>query len=158
MPMRFLSPYTSSRDIPAALRQDPFMTLRNQMDRLFDTFGTWPNETASDVTPRVDVSETDKEIDIDAELPGLEDKDIDVTLSGDTLTIRGEKKSEHEEKKKNYYVSERSYGSFSRSIQLPFDADPNNISAKFDKSVLHIAIPKPEHIAAKTSKIPENMM
>ncbi len=158
MPMRFLSPYTSSRDIPAALRQDPFMTLRNQMDRLFDTFGTWPNETASDVTPRVDVSETDKEIDIDAELPGLEDKDIDVTLSGDTLTIRGEKKSEHEEKKKNYYVSERSYGSFSRSIQLPFDADPNNISAKFDKGVLHIAIPKPEHIAAKTAKIPVKRM
>ncbi len=158
MPMRFLSPYTSSRDIPAALRQDPFMTLRNQMDRLFDTFGTWPNETASDVTPRVDVSETDKEIDIDAELPGLEDKDIDVTLSGDTLTIRGEKKSEHEEKKKNYYVSERSSGSFSRSIQLPFDADPNNISAKFDKGVLHIAIPKPEHIAAKTAKIPVKRM
>jgi len=152
--MRFLSPYKSGRDIPAALRQDPFVTLRSQMDRLFDSFGNWPPDTASEVSPRVDVCETDKEIDIDAELPGLEDKDIDVTLSGDMLTIRGEKKAEHEEKNKNYYVSERSYGSFSRSIQLPFDAEPNRISAKFDKGVLHIAIPKPEHMAAKMARIP----
>jgi HSP20 family protein len=147
-------PYASTRDTPALRQQDPFMTLRNQMDRLFDSFGTWPGEPASDITPRVDVCETDKELDIDAELPGMEDKDIDVTLSGDMLTIRGETKFEHEENKKNFHISERSYGSFSRSIHLPFDADPKNVTAKFEKGVLHIAIPKPEHMAAETAKIP----
>jgi HSP20 family protein len=154
MAMRSLLPYPASRDLPTSRQQDPFMTLRNQMDRLFDTFGDWPGEASSDIRPRIDVCETDKELDIDAELPGMEDKDIDVTLSGDLLTIRGEKKFEHQENKKNFHVSERSYGSFSRSIQLPFDADPKNVSAKFDKGVLHIAIPKPEHVAAKTAKIP----
>jgi HSP20 family protein len=112
MAIRSLMPFSTNRDMPAAARQDPFMSLRNQMDRLFDSFGTWPGETGKDVTPRLDVSETDKELDIDAELPGMEDKDIDVTLSGDMLTIRGEKKSEREENNKSFHVSERSYGSF----------------------------------------------
>src|SRR5690349_9255408 len=105
MALRSLLPYSSNRDMPAVRQQDPFMALRTQMDRLFDSFGDWPGETSSDMRPRIDVCETDKELDIDAELPGMEDKDIDVTLSGDLLTIRGEKKFEHEENKKNFHVS-----------------------------------------------------
>ena len=135
------------------LQQDPFWTLRNEMDRVFDSF-RWPGYGSTDLSPRVDVSETDKELDIDAELPGLDDKDIDVTLHRGVLTIRGEKKSEREERDKNYRLSERSYGSFSRSIELPFDADPGKVSAKFEKGVLHIAIPKPPEAAAKSTKIP----
>lgn len=143
----------SSEGTPVSSRQDPFRILRNEMDRLFDSF-RWPGYGSSDVSPRVDVCETDNEIDIDAELPGLDEKDIDVMLSGDLLTIRGEKKTEREEKKMNYHLTERSYGSFSRSIALPFDADPGKVSAKFDKGVLHISIPKPAEAAAKTAKIP----
>ena len=153
MVMRSLIPRPWGENVPSALRQDPFRALRNEVDRLFESF-PWAGDGSTDISPRVDVCETDSEIDIDAELPGLRDKDIDLTVSGDLLTIRGEKKSEHEEKKKSYYVSERSYGSFARSIRLPFDADPSKISAKFDKGILHIAVPKPPEMATKTTKIP----
>ena len=103
---------------------------------------------------RLDVSETDQELDIDAELPGFDEKDVEVTLAGDTLTIRGERQNGQEDKGKNYRLSERRWGSFTRSITLPFDADPNDVDAKFEKGVLHIAIKKPPSIAAKTAKIP----
>jgi len=152
MPNRSLTP-RSSEGTAVSPQQDPFRMLRNEMDRLFDSF-RWPGYGSSDVSPRVDICETDKEIDIDAELPGLNENDIDVMLSGDVLTIRGEKKAEREEKKVNYHLTERSYGSFSRSIALPFDADPGKVSARFDKGVLHISIPKPAEAAAKSAKIP----
>jgi HSP20 family protein len=100
------------------------------------------------------VSETASELDIDAELPGFDEKDIEVTLSGDTLTIRGERKNEREDKNKNYYVSERRWGSFARSVDLPFDAEPKDVNANFEKGVLHIAIKKPPSVTAKTAKIP----
>jgi len=152
MAMRSLIPRGWDDDTRSALRQDPFRALRNEMDRLCESF-PWPGYGSTDVSPRVDVCETENEIDIDAELPGLEDKDIDLSVSGDLLTIRGEKKGEREERQKNYYVSERSYGSFERSIRLPFNADPGKISAKFDKGVLHIAVPKPPELASKSAKI-----
>ena len=79
---------------------------------------------AARLTPTIDVSETDKEVTVEAELPGVDEKDIDVTLGDNMLTIKGEKKQEKEEKKKDYHLTERSYGSFSRSMVLPFDADP----------------------------------
>lgn len=143
-----------SESTGSLFRQDPFRALRSEMDRLFESFDWRWGMPGSDMIPRIDMSETDGEVDIDAELPGLTEKDIDVTLSGDTLIIRGEKKGEREERKKNYHVSERSYGSFSRAIPLPFEADPGNVTAKFDNGVLHIAIPKPPEAAAKTAKIP----
>jgi HSP20 family protein len=124
------------------------------MDRLFESFDWRRGTPGADLMPRIDMSETEGEVDIDAELPGLTEKDIDVTLSGDTLIIRGEKKSEREESKKNYHMSERTYGSFSRAIPLPFEADASKITAQFDNGVLHIAIPKPPEAAAKTAKIP----
>ena len=90
-----------------------------------------------------------------AELPGVDEKDLDVTLANGMLTVRGEKKTARDEqdKDKNWHVVERSYGSFSRAIPLPFDPDPAKVEAKFDKGVLHIHLPKPAEVAKKQQKI-----
>jgi HSP20 family protein len=100
--------------------------------------------------PAVDVSETDKEITVKAELPGIEAKDVDITLDAGLLTIRGEKKFEAEEKKENYHRIERSYGSFSRSIALPAEVDESKVKARFDKGVLSVTVQKSK--AAKPAK------
>ena len=105
--------------------------------------------------PKIDVAEGKDAIEVTAELPGVEEKDIDVTLSNGVLTIRGEKKTERDEadKDKNWHVVERSYGSFSRTISLPYDPDSAKVEAKFDKGVLRIRLPKPAEIAKKEKKI-----
>ena len=105
--------------------------------------------------PKIDIVESKDAIDLTAELPGVEEKDVDVTLADGMLTIRGEKKTERDErdKDKNWHVVERSYGSFSRAIPLPFDPDPAKVEAKFDKGVLHIHLPKPAEMAKKQQKI-----
>jgi HSP20 family protein len=148
---------------------EPFESLRQEMDRLFDSFSRgflrspferssfdiepfWPRTTTLSV-PVVDVAETDKEFRVTAELPGLDEKDVEVTLSDDVLTIRGEKKEEKEEKEKNYYLSERRYGSFQRSFRLPTGIDQNKIEAAFQKGVLNIALPKTEEAQKKQKKI-----
>lgn len=138
---------------PAEPPRDAFQALRQEINNLFSSFSNFPSHPR-DVSPRLDVSETEQELDIDAELPGMDEKDIEVTLSGDTITIRGERKNGHEEKGKNYHVSERRWGSFTRTVTLPFDANPSDVDARFEKGVLHIAIRKPPRIAAKTAKIP----
>jgi HSP20 family protein len=94
--------------------------------------------------PVINVSETEKEIAVDAELPGLESKDVDVSLEGDILVITGEKKFEGEEKKDNYHRIESSYGKFTRSIQLPAKVTGSDIKARFEKGVLHVTLPKAE--------------
>ena len=153
--MQSLTPRSSRGGTPAEPSRDPFQTLRQEINDLFSSFSTFPSRAWSgDMSPRLDVSETDQELDIDAELPGFDEKDVEVTLAGDTLTIRGERQNGQEDKGKNYHLSERRWGSFTRSITLPFDADPNDVDAKFEKGVLHIAIKKPLSIAAKTAKIP----
>jgi HSP20 family protein len=155
MPVRSLLSYSWTRNALSEIKRDPFAALQDEMNRLFESFGSFPSaRMSSDMAPRLDICETDREIDIDAELPGVDEKDVDVTLSGDVLTIRGERKNGREERNKNYYLAERSFGSFTRSVSLPFEADPKNVSAKFDKGVLHIAIPKPENMAAKSARIP----
>ena len=93
--------------------------------------------------PSMDLSETDKEIEITAELPGLEEKDIQLNVADNVLTIRGEKKNEREETKKDYHMVERSYGSFTRSVQLPDGVNPDNIKAVIAKGVLKVTVPKP---------------
>ena len=100
--------------------------------------GSWQG-----VTPTVDVAETDKDVLITAELPGVNEKEVEVTLSGDILTIKGEKKAEHEQKDGDTYYTERRFGSFSRSVRLPFEATDENVDAKYDKGVLTIRVPKP---------------
>jgi HSP20 family protein len=91
----------------------------------------------------MDVSETDKEIEITTELPGLEEKDIQLNMADNVLTIRGEKKNEREEKEKDYHLVERSYGSFVRSVQLPDGVNADNIKAVMSKGVLKVTVPKP---------------
>jgi HSP20 family protein len=105
--------------------------------------------------PKIDVSEGKDGLEVTAELPGVEEKDIDVTLSNDVLTIRGEKKSERDEadKDKNWHMVERRYGLFSRSVTLPYQPDPDKVEAKFEKGVLRIRLPKPADMAKKEKKI-----
>ncbi|MFO7595044.1 MAG: Hsp20/alpha crystallin family protein [Desulfocurvibacter africanus] len=101
--------------------------------------------------PSVDVSESENEVMVKAELPGLEAKDVDISLENNQLIIRGEKRFEEEEKKENYHRIERSYGSFFRSVPMPIKVKQEGIKAKFDKGVLRITLPKDE--AAKSRKI-----
>jgi HSP20 family protein len=92
--------------------------------------------------PAVDLCEKDTAYEISAELPGMSEKDIKIKLSGDTLTLKGEKKDEHEEKKQDYFLTERRYGSFSRSFRLPDGIDADHIEASFAKGVLTVALPR----------------
>ena len=138
--------------------ENPFALLRREMDSLFDNFfhgfGIEPFESRMGAfAPKVDMTENDKEIKISAELPGVDEKDIDVSLQKDMLTIKGEKKEEKEDKGKDYYRMERSYGSFSRTIPLPVDVETDGVEAKFKKGVLSITIPKTAKAVAETKKI-----
>jgi|APFre7841882630_1041343.scaffolds.fasta_scaffold69017_1 HSP20 family protein len=135
---------------PNAMR-DPFATLRRQIDDLATSFGReWPLSThIGAAAPALNVSETDKAIQIAAELPGVDERDIKVEVEGQRIVISGEKKREHEEKEKNWHVVERSYGSFRRAVTLPFEPAGEAVSAHFDKGVLHIEVAKPA--AAKSA-------
>jgi len=149
---------------------DPWQSFRSEMDRLFDRFSmgfgfpalrrmldvepAWRYETSiSALTPAVDITEDDKAYKITAELPGMSDKDLGVTLSGDMLLIKGEKRQEREEKDKNRYISERSYGSFQRGFSLPEGVDPDKISAEFSKGVLTLTLPKTAEAQKQQKKI-----
>jgi len=90
---------------------------------------------------------------IEAELPGLSEQDIDISIRGDRLVLRGEKRQEHEEKNKNHYLSERSYGVFERSFVLPEGVDRDNVDAQFSKGVLKITLPKTQHAQQQQRKI-----
>jgi HSP20 family protein len=127
------------------LGNDPFALLQHRMNSLFDDLFSSQLPAAfrgNGFAPQIDLSETDKDVRITAELPGLDEKDVEVTLAENVLTLKGEKKEEHEEEKEDYYHSERSYGYFERSVQLPEGVDTDKAEAKFKKGVLKIAIPK----------------
>lgn len=137
---------------------DTIGSLFREVEKAFDDFSRrtpFTGAGSAAITPRLDVSETKDAIDVKAELPGVDEKDIDLTLADGVLTIRGEKKSERDEtdKEKNWHLVERSYGSFTRSVALPFDPDPDKIEAKFEKGVLHVHLPKPPEAAKKQQKI-----
>ena len=134
---------------------DPFEELHQQMNSLFDSFSPgWgldrlPGlrsrfEALDSFSPNFDVAETDDDITITAELPGMDEKDIQVSVDDSTLTISGEKKQEREEKKKDYHFSERSYGQFRRTISLPATIDKDSVKASFKKGVLSVELPKRE--------------
>ncbi len=123
--------------------------------RLFDVEPFGRLETAIGATlPVVDVVETEKGYQIKAEMPGMDDKDVEISLSGDMLTIRGEKSESKEEKEGEYHVSERRYGSFQRSFSLPDGIDRDHIAAKFDKGVLMVTLPKTQEAVKQQKKIP----
>ncbi|HUZ31527.1 MAG TPA: Hsp20/alpha crystallin family protein [Xanthobacteraceae bacterium] len=147
----------------------PFESLRREVDRLFDDFhfGSrspsgrslfelqpfWSRGAAWSTVPAVDVAETEKAYEITAELPGIDEKNIEVKFADGVLTIKGEKKEEKEEKKKEYYLSERSYGSFQRSFQVPVGIDADKIEAKFNKGVLILTLPKTAEAQKAEKKI-----
>ena len=147
----------------------PLATLRHEIDRLFDDFRLgWPRpggRTVFDVepfwrgeltfgkAPAVDIAEREKEYEITAELPGMEEKNIDVKFADGVLTIKGEKQEEKEEKKKNYYLSERRFGSFQRSFQVPEGVDADKIDASFKNGVLTVILPKSPEAQKREKKI-----
>jgi HSP20 family protein len=104
-------------------------------------------------TPSVDVSETPKEVIVKAELPGMDPKDIDVSVRGDILTLSGERKQETEEKGENFHRVERSYGSFSRSVKLPAEVDSGKVDATYKDGVLRITMPKTKEAATKKIQV-----
>ena len=130
---------------------DPvFRGFRTHLDTLFED---WSGRTMGGaLAPRVNVSETAKEMRLTVELPGVAENDVDVSLSGNELTIKGEKKSEREEKKDQeegrvFHRVERSFGAFQRTVTLPFDVEPDKVTAAFKDGVLTITLPKPEGAA-----------
>ena len=155
VPSRKKNPLAKQDERP----MDPFTSLQREMNRLFEEFHRgfdlepFSEEFGADWMPRVNVSESDKEICVSAELPGMDEKDIDVSLSGDTLTVKGEKKAEKEEKGENWHRTERTFGSFRRDIVLPAAVEAERTEAKFSKGVLTITIPKSREAQQETKKI-----
>ena len=145
----------------------PFEVLRKEVDRLFEDFGedlwrrpirslaaferAWPRKFAA--TPAVDVAESDKAYEITAELPGMDEKNIEVNVAHGGLTIKGEKKEEKEEKKKDYYLSERRYGSYARYFDLPEGVNADKIEATFKNGVLKVTVPKTAEAQKAAKKI-----
>ncbi|MFZ5720644.1 MAG: Hsp20/alpha crystallin family protein [Pseudomonadota bacterium] len=131
-----------------------FVPIQREFDRLFDQLGAaWDGATEIDVSTRMDVKETDGGLEITVEMPGVDAKDVKVSVEDNVLTISGEKKSETERKEKDYRVCERAYGSFSRSLTLPSTANADKIGASMDKGVLKLTVPKDGKSKAKTIAI-----
>ena len=129
--------------------------LQSDINRLFDAFLN-PSEGTyfyGNVSPRLDIAETKDKFEIKAELPGIDEKDINLSVNDGLLTISGEKKTETEEKNKGYHLKECSYGNFSRSIRLPDNVFDDKIEAKFKRGVLTIDMPKKEPLMPKNRKI-----
>jgi HSP20 family protein len=153
---------TQSRQV-APRYSDPFGTLRSEMDRLFDSFmgglPTFPSmfgpggSRGFALSPSMDVKETNKEIVVETELPGLDEKDISLTVQNGVLTIQDEKKLDYDEEKENYHVMERRYGSFQRSLRLPDTVDDTKINAHFDNGVLKVTLPKRPELTREQRKI-----
>lgn len=145
----------------ARREESPFFSLQRDMNRLFDDFfgdfSLSPFRSGRDLLggtiPKLDISETADEVKIEADVPGLDEKDIDVQLADNVLTISGEKKSETEEKKKDYYRMERSYGSFHRSVPIHAEVDPNKVKASLKKDVLTVVLSKTAEAKKNVKKI-----
>lgn len=159
-----LIPWTRERrELPIRHEEaNPFRALWDRMDRLFedlasgfDMMGFWDRPRARGAfVPSISVAENDDTVTVSAELPGMDDKDVEVTLTRDTLTIKGEKKVEHEDKGHRHYRYERSYGSFERHIPLPAEVETDNAKAVFSKGVLTVTLPKTPEARSSRKRIP----
>jgi HSP20 family protein len=150
---------TPSRSRPSGVSGfNPLMALNRNINRLFEDFlqpSTLPTDQAvatALITPQINVSETDSQIRVTVELPGVDLKDLEVGVTDDMLVVRGEKRLERSDEDENYHFVERAYGSFQRTVQLPFAADPDQVQASFDNGVLTITIPK-SHEQQRTHRI-----
>jgi HSP20 family protein len=134
---------------------DPFLEIRQEIDRIFDNafrgfgfpsigFGRERNPATQSnwLKPTLDIAASDQEYSISVELPGVDEKEVQLELDNDTLKIKGDKRQEKEKKEKNYYRMERSYGSFQRTLSLPEDADQDKINAVYKKGIMEITIPR----------------
>lgn len=150
---------SGKKDVPARHEEDnPFSLLRREMDTLFDNFfrgfgGEPLTKRLGTFNPNIDVMEGDKEVVVSAELPGMNEKDVEVSITKDALTIKGEKNAERDEKGRDYYRMERSYGSFSRTIPLPAEIDMDRVEAQYKKGVLKVTLPKTARAMKETKKI-----
>ena len=140
---------------------NPLMSLQRDINQVFENF--WhkvDNGRNGDDTlvgmfgPSTDVTETDKSVSVSVELPGMSEKDIDISVSDNAITIRGEKRIEHEEERKGVYMSERHYGSFYRTVPLPAGVDPDKAEATFKNGVLTVTLPKTDEAMASVKRIP----
>jgi HSP20 family protein len=147
----------------ATRQSDPFTQLHREIDRVFSDFMTdWPwsgrmnlmDRRLGSFVPDVNITETDKEFRVTAELPGMDEKDLEVTYLEGGLTIKGEKREEHEEQRGDFIHSERQFGAFERTIPLPSDINPDKAKASFQKGVLSITLPKSEEARSSKKTIP----
>lgn len=141
------------RSLRNLLRRDPFLSMRDELDQLFsrlssETDGGW---LSGEMVPSLDLSETDKTVEVRADLPGLKAEDIDIQVSQNTLTVSGERKEEKEEKGRSWHRVERKYGTFSRTVPLPCEVDQEKIDASYKDGVLTVTLPK--GASAQTRKI-----
>ena len=160
MTVRDLIPRSFKKHLPVTHEvANPFSLLQREMDSLFDrfhrTFDAGPlfEGNGGTFSPRIDVIEGEKEIKVTAELPGVDEKDVEVLLSRDSITIKGEKKYEKESKDKNYYQSECSFGSFSRTIPLSEEINTDKVKAHYKKGVLTVTLPRTAETIMNTKKI-----
>ncbi|NMJ44263.1 Hsp20/alpha crystallin family protein [Roseomonas sp. JC162] len=141
---------------PSGSSPDLFGTLQREVNRVFDQMfgGGGGLARAGGFAPSLEMKDTDTGLVITAELPGLEEKDVELSLEGDLLTLSGEKRRETAEDKGGFHLSERSYGAFRRSVRLPWAADPARASASFDKGVLTVTLERPPEAKPVTNRIP----
>jgi HSP20 family protein len=157
MPIKDLIPWTR-RDpqLGSEGGDHPVLAMQRDINRMFDGFlerFNSPFAAGNGAFPRTDVAETDSEVEVSIELPGIDEKDIDVAIANDVLTIRGEKKNGREEKRQGYYLAERSYGAFHRAIALPPGVDGDKARAEFKKGILTISLPKTPEARSRVKKI-----
>jgi HSP20 family protein len=146
----------------ALVRWEPvreLTSLQSEMNRLFNTFFDTPTSSTNGNggirrwVPSMDLVETDEHFVLRADLPGLSEGDVSIELEDNVLTVAGERKAEHEDKKEGFYRMERSFGQFRRSLTLPDGVDADGIAATFDKGVLEVRIPKPERARPRRIQI-----
>lgn len=163
-----MTPWTAKKHLPVRREEEhPVYSLQREMNKVFDDFfgarswegfGEFPalatEHFMGDVTPRIDMSETDKELLLKVELPGMSEKDVEISINRDLLTISGEKKQENEHTEKGWYRMERQYGSFSRSIPLPYEVESDKVEAVYKNGVISIKLPKSAVQQKATKSIP----
>ena len=162
MALPSILPFRRSSE-PAPAHNDPFFTLRREMDRLFDEafrgfgFGTSLASIENAIwSPSVDMRETENGVEVTAELPGVDEKDIELTVADGVLTLRGEKKVDRSDKGQGWHVVERSHGTFVRSVALPVEVDESKAKAEFKNGVLHISLPAAPEAERKVHRIKVN--